>query len=122
MTWGWAGSPASTRRVKWSARGPGRRGCPTRAVRSENGVLHDLGTLGGPFSEAAAINRRGDVVGWSNVAHGSARGFLYSGGRLINLGLPPSGLSSRALALNDAGVIVGSATTGSASARSIGPS
>lgn len=91
----------------------GEKGMSERAVRSVDGVLYDLGTLGGPFSAASAINSRGDVVGWSNVAHGSAHGFLYSGRHLINLGVPPSATSSRALALNDAGEIVGTAITAS---------
>ncbi len=81
-----------------------------RAVRADRGVLHDLGTLGGPFSYAAAINRRGEVAGRSNVARGSARGFLFSGTQMINLGLPPGADSSRANALNDAGDVVGSAS------------
>ena len=91
----------------------GGRGVTDHAVRSEGGVLHDLGTLGGPFSQAEAINRRGEVVGWSNIPHGSSRGFLYTKGRMINLSLPPSALSSHAGALNDAGSIVGGAETSS---------
>lgn len=56
-------------------------------------------------------NNRGVVVGWSNIPRGSARGFLYTGGRMISLGLPPSAGSSHADAMNDAGSIVGSART-----------
>ena len=81
------------------------------AVLGKSGVLHDLGTLGGPFSTGAAINNQGDAAGWSTIAHGSTRGFLYTAGRMINLGLPPDGISSHANALNDFDVIVGSAAT-----------
>ncbi len=81
------------------------------AVLGQNGVLRDLGTLGGPFSTGAAINSQVDVAGWSNVAHGSTHGFLYTAGRMINLGLPPDGVSSHANALNNADVVVGSAAT-----------
>jgi probable HAF family extracellular repeat protein len=70
----------------------------------------DLGTLNGPSpnSEALDINDGGEIVGVSStsdeVTHAFYRG---AGGALVDLGTLPGGWSSRANAINDAGVIVG---------------
>jgi probable HAF family extracellular repeat protein len=72
--------------------------------------VRDLGTLGGDFSSAGAINERGEVVGQSTIAPepaGFLRGFLWtkSGGMrgLDNLG----GDNSQATDINDRGFVVG---------------
>jgi len=89
-----------------------------RAFLYENGTMTNLGTLPnpGPFgsSEAYDINDSGQVVGYSNTMEGStdglarARGFVYEGGSMIDLGtLGITNGGSRARAINNSGQIVG---------------
>jgi probable HAF family extracellular repeat protein len=63
------------------------------------GTMTDLGTLGGTFSEARAVNGGGDVVGGSN-----GEAFLDHNRKLRDLG------PGEAMAINDNGVIVGNAS------------
>jgi probable HAF family extracellular repeat protein len=77
----------------------------------DNAGMHDLSTLGGPVSEAYAVNASGQVVGWSyvgqigNVFHA----FLYDGAMhdLSTLG----GSFSEAHDVNDRGQVVGLSDT-----------
>lgn len=68
----------------------------------------DLGTLGGQYSVAEAINERGQVVGQASTPdfHFN-RAFLYYKGVMKNLGALPGGDFSSATDVNDHGHVVG---------------
>jgi probable HAF family extracellular repeat protein len=73
----------------------------------ENGVLTDLGTLGGSLSAANSINNRGQVAGESNTVSGEMHAFLWEHGHMTDLGTP--GETSSAHGINDKGEIAGAA-------------
>src|SRR5262249_53238231 len=79
---------------------------PSLAQATRGYVAVDLGTLGGSFSEARAINPAGQVVGVSTTAAGETHAFLWSHGMMTDLGTLNGG-SSRAFDINSAGEIVG---------------
>ncbi|MFO0954048.1 MAG: Calx-beta domain-containing protein [Isosphaeraceae bacterium] len=58
----------------------------TRAVLWQNGVMTDLGTLGGSSSSATAVNDAGQVTGVSSSATGTRSAFLWQGGVMHDLG------------------------------------
>lgn len=69
-------------------------------------AARDLGTLGGRESYAAAINSKGQIVGWALTKKGRAHPVLWQGGRvrdLGTLGYP----SAWADAITDSGEVVG---------------
>src|SRR5262245_26738280 len=76
-----------------------------------NDLMYDLGTLGGPNSEARGINNLGQVVGWadtSTVAR-SSRAFVWNSATgMRDLGTF-GGSVSEASAINDRGQVVGTA-------------
>jgi probable HAF family extracellular repeat protein len=76
------------------------------AVLWKGASVQDLGTLGGAFSEAWAINHIGQIVGNSDTADGRVHGFLFTSGDGLR-DLTP--INDRALAtdINDAGQITG---------------
>jgi probable HAF family extracellular repeat protein len=90
------------------------------------GLMHDLGTLGGSIAEARAINDAGEIAGNSTtISNGEMHAFLYRNGQMSDLGgLPdaqfsiptnsmdfsPPELVSSASAINNWGQIVGEAT------------
>lgn len=74
------------------------------------GLMRDLGTLGGNSSIATAINALGHVVGWSDTADGAIHAFIaHEDGALVDLGTFPGGGVSLATGINRAGDVVGSA-------------
>jgi probable HAF family extracellular repeat protein len=51
----------------------------------DNGVMTDIGNLGGSWVQVNAINNAGDVVGTGAGADENLLAFLYSGGNMIDL-------------------------------------
>lgn len=100
---------------------PGQ-GCPPRhpckvhiyhAFLYSAGQMTDLGTMGGTFSEARAVNSTGDVVGTSTLSGTSfnpTHAFLDHNGHMNDLGTL-GGSCSYAYGMNDFGEVVGQACT-----------
>jgi probable HAF family extracellular repeat protein len=79
------------------------------------GQMTDLGTLGGTFSEARAIDSTGDVAGTSTLSGTSfapTHAFLSHNGHMTDLGTLGGG-SSHAYGINDFGEVVGDSYTAS---------
>jgi len=73
----------------------------------ENGRMTDIGTLGGVFAQASAMNSLGQVVGDSDLRGGAAfHAFRWTQGKMVDLGTIGDA-SSAALAINDVGTVVG---------------
>lgn len=86
------------------------------AMMWQDGVAHDLGTLGGTRSEALAVNARGQVVGRS-AARGDRtwHAFIHDEGRMWALAplVAQNSMNCKlesAVAINDRGQITGMAT------------
>lgn len=79
----------------------------SRASLWQGGGIFDLGTLGGSFGAANDINERNQIVGSSHTAAGVSRATLWDNGAIIDLGSFAG--ASAAFAINESGVIVGSA-------------
>ncbi len=85
-------------------------------VLGSSGALKDLGTLGGVYTKAAAIDQFGRVVGSSATMsggpmylHGNPHAFIYADGVIRDLGTL-GGLFSVALGINSHGTVVGAST------------
>lgn len=92
-----------------------RGGRVSHAFIWEDGVMRDVGTLGGPFTIARAISNRGQIIGVSDLSFDAPdadphmdgpHAFLWEGGTMTDLGTL-GGPSSRAVAINELGQVVG---------------
>lgn len=77
------------------------------ACLASKGTLTFLPTYQGREWEAVAFASSGDVVGFDR---GTATSLLYTGGKLINLGLPGWYYTPSAYAVNNVGQVTGSAS------------
>ena len=75
--------------------------------------MTDLGTLGGPGSEVAAISDQGQIIGTADTKARDKRGnpmrhaFVWQNGKMIDLGTLPGSTECDAIAINNGGTIVG---------------
>ena len=86
---------------------------PPHAFFWEDGVMTDVGSLGGPTTLPGGLNDRGQMVGWTTT--GTTRhAFLWQNGVMTDLGtlVGPAGQST-ASAINNAGWVVGGSSTAS---------
>jgi probable HAF family extracellular repeat protein len=90
------------------------------AFHYRNGIMQDIGTLGGSYGSAMDINNTGQIVGFSSTPAGGiySHAFLYEGDQMFDLNSLYAGLLSDgttagftrldiARGINDSGVIVG---------------
>lgn len=77
------------------------------APRSHQLSMVDLGTLGGRFGSANALNNRNQVVGESQTTTFASHAFLWKDGTMADLGTLPGHNISIAYDINDRGQIVG---------------
>jgi probable HAF family extracellular repeat protein len=89
---------------------------PFFAFLWENGVMTNLGALGGIESIANAINDRSQVAGEFTfvdpTGNGISHAFLWENGEMRDLGTVSGDSSSQAFALNNEGQVVGSSGFG----------
>jgi probable HAF family extracellular repeat protein len=76
-----------------------------RTLLWENGVMTDLGSLGGPCIQGQDVNDAGQVVGWAQTAAGEYHAFIWEHGVMSDLA-PLVGSFSSAIAINNQGRIL----------------
>jgi hypothetical protein len=79
------------------------------AIRWHNGVAEDLGRAFGEQTELNGINSAGTAVGVTYANSFEDDAVVYRDGRFTALPIPPEHRTARALAVNDAGDVVGTA-------------
>ncbi len=84
-----------------------------RAHLWKDGVLTDLGSLGGKFTQGQDINSKGQVVGWGETPVGRYHAFIWENGRMTSLARTIDEHSS-AVAVNDHGQVLIRAATATA--------
>lgn len=77
-----------------------------RTLLWENGVMTDLGTLGGPCIQGQDINDAGQVVGWAQTAAGEYHAFIWQAGVMTDLAPLLAGNFSAAIAINNQGLVL----------------
>jgi probable HAF family extracellular repeat protein len=82
-------------------------------------AVTDLGTVGGDYAAAMALNEWGHVVGYSRAADGRMRAFHWAAGTMRDLGTYRGRRNSYGHGLNDAGVAVGLTLTAADRSRGI---
>jgi probable HAF family extracellular repeat protein len=96
---------------------------PSHAFLYQDGAMTDLGTLGGLYSAARAINDGGLIVGHASttldpdgIGHTIPHAFLYVGGMMVDLGALTDDqyVGSDALDVNNLGQVVGWTGVGAA--------
>ncbi len=94
---------------------PPEEGIETHAFVYQNGVMSDLGSLGGGYSEAHAVNDQGVIVGDALTADNDFHAFSYQDGVMTDLGTFSDNNSDFYLAVatnvNNKGTIVGWSTS-----------
>jgi len=76
-----------------------------RAFIWQDGVMTDLGTLGGTNIELKAINEAGQVIGRGTTASGESHAFIWQDGVMTDL--DESAVASHVVAINEAGQVAG---------------
>ncbi len=73
----------------------------------KDGVMTDLGHLGGEWTRAKAINNSGQVVGGSRTSGGHRNGFLWEDGVMTDLGMLGRSFNRVPREINNSGQVVG---------------
>jgi probable HAF family extracellular repeat protein len=87
----------------------------TRPLVWHDGAVTVLEAPGGVDATAEDVNSHGDVVGVTQDENSQPHGILWRNGQVIDLALLPGGGMAVPTAINDAGLIVGSASDADAS-------
>src|SRR5438128_10881921 len=84
-------------------------GTQLRAFRWQNGLLQDLGTLGGSNAFATSLNESGEVAGCADTEAIRQNAFLWKNGTMIDLG-SVGGSYACAFQVNNHGQVMGLST------------